>query len=70
MSPFEDFDLDLLKIQNMGGITPLDASEDGNPSSSGSGSSSSSSSQLPDSAICLSGSCLICATESCLYKCE
>ena len=24
MSPFEDFDLDILKIQNLGGINPLE----------------------------------------------
>ena len=24
MSPFDDFDLDLMKIQNIGGIAPLD----------------------------------------------
>jgi len=24
MSPFDDFDLDLLKIQNTGGVNPLD----------------------------------------------
>ena len=32
MSPFEDFDLDLLKIQNVGGIDPLDSSDWGDPS--------------------------------------
>ena len=36
MSPFEDFDLDILKLQPLGGISPLDAS-DGNFDPGGSG---------------------------------
>lgn len=40
MSPFEDFDLDLLKIQNMGGITPLNDDTGGGGSGMGSVSTS------------------------------
>ena len=29
MNPFENFDLDLSKIQNLSGIDPLDASDEG-----------------------------------------
>lgn len=30
MSPFEDFNLDLMKLQNLSGVDSLDASDDGN----------------------------------------
>lgn len=37
MNPFEDFDLDLSKIQNLSGIDPLDASDEGQGSGGGIG---------------------------------
>ena len=40
MSPFDDFDLDLMKIQNIGGIAPLDDDTGGGSSNQSSVSTS------------------------------
>lgn len=37
MNLFEDFDIDILKLQNLDSVNPLDASDDGNQGGTGHG---------------------------------